>query len=128
MDNADVVSLKTGPHTDEEIKALFPQISSPGGVFYLNRIISGYQLLCSALMKGGYSVADEDVILLLMRAYLLDNVPNWKGISGTAEGLDLDLFLDQFREKTDKGFRISSQKLKNCFGGFPARLALHNAA
>lgn len=118
-------------HTEEEILAMFPTLtrgSNPGADYYLNKMLSGYRLLCAALEKGGYSVADEDVVNILTHAEVMENVPVWKGISGTQEGHDLDAFLDKFRAETGAGFRVTEGKLKDCFGGLTARLALNRLA
>lgn len=117
-------------HTDEEILAMFSEVSanSPGAQFYMNMTLSGYRLLCNALEKGGYSVADGDVVIILTHAEVIENVPVWKGISGTEEGRKLDFFLDMIRTKTDAGFRVTERKLKDCFAGLPSRLALHSAS
>lgn len=118
-------------HTEEEILAMFPTLnrgSNAGADYYLGMMLSGYKMLCAALEKGGYSVADKDVAIILTHAEVIENVPVWKGISGTQEGHDLDAFLDKFRADTDAGFRVKEGKLKDCFGGLTARLALHSAS
>ncbi|MGC9207509.1 hypothetical protein [Acidithiobacillus sp.] len=118
-------------HTEEEILAMFPTLnrgSNAGADYYLDMMLSGYKLLCAALEKGGYSVADEDVVNILTHAEVMENVPVWKGISGTQEGYDLDTFLDKLRADTDAGFRVTEGKLKDCFSGLNARLALHSAS
>lgn len=118
-------------HTEEEILAMFPTLtrgSNPGADYYLDMMLSGYKLLCAALEKGRYSVADKDVAIILTQAEVMENVPVWKGISGTQEGHDLDAFLDKFRAETGAGFRVTEGKLKDCFGGLTARLALQSAS
>ena len=131
MDAEDKQVPGSKAHTEEEILAMFPTLtrgSNPGADYYLNKMLSGYRLLCAALEKGGYSVADEDVVNILTHAEVMENVPVWKGISGTQEGHDLDAFLDKFRAETGAGFRVTEGKLKDCFGGLTARLALNRLA
>jgi hypothetical protein len=131
MDAEDKQIPVSKAHTEEEILAMFPTLtrgSNPGADYYLNNTLSGYRLLCAALEKGGYSVADKDVVIILTQAEVIENVPVWKGISGTQEGHDLDAFLDEFRAETGAGFRVIEGKLKDCFGGLTARLALNRLA
>ncbi len=131
LDAANINAPGGEAHTDEEILGMFPTITrgcNPGADYYRDRMVSGYRLLCSALKKGGYSVADKDVATLLTQADLMENVPVWKDIYGTQEGRDLDAFLNQFRTNTDAGPRVTEDALKNCFGGLAGRLALRSAS
>lgn len=94
--------------TKAELLALFPTVKdSVGFDYFMKKLLTGYELLGKALEKGGYATSDDQIILVLNHSAILDNVPYWKGINNTPEGIDLDLFLDSFRVETDFGFRIS---------------------
>ncbi len=114
-------------HTEEELRAMFPaeMRNSPASQMYMKPMLEGYRLLCLALEKGGYSVEDYDVAMLLTNAGVMENIPNWRGIQGTEEGENLNKFLDQFRVESNFGMRIKKQRLKSWFGGLPGRLVLN---
>lgn len=111
-------------HTDGEIVAMFSDVSAnnPSAQYFLDRMLRGYKALCFALQKGGYSVADKNVAMILTQADVMENVPRWAGISDTQEGCALDVFLSEIRATTDAGFRVSEDALKSCFGPLPVRL------
>lgn len=113
-------------HTDEEIRAMFPaeMRNSPASQMYMKPMLEGYRLLCLALEKGGYSVEDYDVAMLLTNAGVMENIPRWQGIKGTEEGDALNKFLDRFRGASKFGMRVKKPILKDFFGGLPGRLML----
>ncbi|MBU2740037.1 hypothetical protein, partial [Acidithiobacillus concretivorus] len=56
MDAEDKQVPVSKAHAEEEILAMFPTLtrgSNPGADYYLNKMLSGYRLLCAALEKGG---------------------------------------------------------------------------
>ncbi|MDD2750744.1 MAG: hypothetical protein PHX24_11750 [Acidithiobacillus sp.] len=125
--NADGANTNTGAgaaHTDGEIMAMFPDAldNNPSAQYFLDRMLRGYKALCFALQKGGYSVSDKNVAMILTQADVMENVPRWAGISDTQEGGALDVFLSEIRATTDAGFRVSEDGLKSCFGPLSVRL------
>ncbi len=113
-------------HTEEELRAMFPaeMRNSPASQMYMKPMLEGYRLLCLALEKGGYSVEDYDVAMLLTNAGVMENIPRWQGIKGTEEGDALNKFLDRFRGASKFGMRVKKPILNDFFGGLPGRLML----
>lgn len=110
----------------EEIQNLLPEGTNPGASYFREMALNLYSLLYPALAKGGYSVKHRDVGVIILNASLLESIPSRPGIVDTPESIDLNLFLDKYREYTGNGMRLSQNKIQDSFG-FLARKLLESS-